>query len=80
MDGPYYYMIQIEGHLGEVWGNLWSDWFDGLEIHTQPDGSTILSGLLRDQAALCSVINKIQSLNLTLVAVSRSAPVGKHQQ
>jgi hypothetical protein len=44
-------------------------WFEGLEIETQPDGSTCLTGSLPDQAALHGVLERIRDLNLTLVSV-----------
>ena len=69
MDKCYLYEIRIEGHLG----NRWSDWFEGLTIHNDPDGQTILSGQLLDQAALFGVLARIHDLNLTLISVQRSS-------
>lgn len=65
MEKPYRYEICIQGHLAE----RWSDWFDGMAIRTEPDGTTILVGEITDQAALFGLLNKIQSLQLTLVSV-----------
>ena len=70
MDKSYIYEIRIEGHLTDQW----SDWFEGLAIHNDSRGEMCLSGPLPDQAALLGVLNKIQALNLTLVAVLRSSP------
>lgn len=67
MDDPRFYEIRIEGHLMD----RWSDWFEGLVIHNDPCGETILSGPLADQAALFGVLGKLHSLNLTLISVSR---------
>ena len=67
MDQACVYVIRIEGHLTE----LWSDWFEGLEIRSDPDGGTTLSGELADQAALFGVLAKIQALNLYLISVNR---------
>ena len=64
------YEIRVEGHLTD----RWSDWFEGLVIHNDPDGETTLSGALSDQAALFGVLNKIHALNLTLISVNRSSP------
>jgi len=63
----FVYEIRVEGHLT----NRWSEWFEGLAIHNDPDGGTTLSGLLIDQAALIGVLGKIQALNLTLISVKR---------
>jgi hypothetical protein len=70
MDKPYRYEIRIEGYLPD----RWSDWFEGLAIYQEPNGETILSGLISDQSALFGVLNKIQSLHLVLIAVARISP------
>ncbi|RPI84321.1 MAG: hypothetical protein EHM41_13710 [Chloroflexi bacterium] len=67
MDKQYVYDIRIEGILLD----RWSDWFEGLTIQAGPNGETFLVGPLADQAALLGVLNKIHSLNLTLVSVIR---------
>lgn len=67
MDEPYVYEIRVEGHLTA----RWSDWFDGLAIHNESDGETMLSGSFIDQAALFGVLIKIHSLNLPLISVNR---------
>ncbi len=61
------YEIRVKGHLDEHW----SIWFDGLEIRHEANGSTILFGFVIDQAALHSLLIKVHTLNLTLLAVSR---------
>ena len=70
MDGPYYYEIRVEGHLT----GRWSDWFEALAVHAEPNGETILSGRLADQAALFGVLAKIHNLNLVLISVKRMPP------
>jgi len=67
MDESLVYEIRVEGHLTE----RWSDWFDGLTIHNEPNGETVLSGVFVDQAALFGMLIKIHSLNLTLISVNR---------
>ena len=68
MERPQQVEIRIEGHIPD----RWSDWFEGLAIGYEPNGETVLSGILPDQAALFGVLNKIQALNLTLVSVNCS--------
>lgn len=46
--------------------------FSGLELHYIEEGKTLLSGTLKDQAALFSVISKIRDMNLLLVSVKRN--------
>jgi hypothetical protein len=70
MDGPWFYEIRIAEHLTDCW----SDWLDGLAIHVDPNGEMVLSGPLADQAALLGVLNKIHSLNLTLISVQSFTP------
>jgi hypothetical protein len=70
MDGPWLYEIRILEHLMD----RWSDWFDGLAIREDPNGDTIISGHLADQASLLGVLNKIHALNLTLISVNRISP------
>lgn len=67
MDKPCFYEIRVEGHLTD----RWSAWFEGLAIHPDPRGETMLSGSFVDQAALFGALNKIQALNLTLISVKR---------
>jgi len=66
----YCYEIEVEGKLG----NDWAEWFSGLSIsHIQidPDRSyTVLKGIL-DTSALYGVLNQIQNVGLTLIAISR---------
>ena len=70
MDKVFYYKIRVEGQLSEHW----SEWFEGLAIHGEPDGVTALDGCLPDQAALISILTRIQALNLVLLSVSRCSP------
>jgi hypothetical protein len=53
------------GHLDPSW----EDWFEGLEITHEEQGSTLLTGSLRDQAALYGILLKIRQLGLTLLSL-----------
>lgn len=66
-DQPHFYQIIVEGHLNP----RWSSWFDDLTLTHQEDGTTLLSGLVGDQAALYGLLIKIRDLGLTLLAVNR---------
>jgi hypothetical protein len=61
------YKIKIEGHLD----SKWADWFDGMQIIDEGDGTTTLSGTVIDQAALQGVLRKISNLNLELTSVKK---------
>lgn len=60
------YSIRVQGHLAEEW----SEWFDGMVVRWQSDGTTILSGPVRDQAALHGLLQRIRDLNLSLISVN----------
>ncbi len=60
-----FYQIRVGGHLD----TSWTDWLGGLGIAAQPEGNTLISGTLPDQAALHGVLNKLYSLGLTLLAI-----------
>lgn len=60
------YEITVEGYLDR---RYWAAWFDGLTVTLLPDGTTRLSGPVRDQAALHGVLGKVRDLGLPLVAV-----------
>jgi hypothetical protein len=64
---PTFYQIKIKGHLDQQW----SAWFDDLAITHEPNGETLLSGPVVDQAALYGLLLKIHNLNLTLLSLNR---------
>ena len=68
MDKLHVFEIRVEGRLSEHW----SDWFEGLTIHNDSSGETVLSGAFVDQASLFGTLTKIHSLNLTLISVNKS--------
>jgi hypothetical protein len=61
------YEIRIKGHLNA----RWADWFDGLTLTQESDGTTLLSGPVVDQAALHGLLGKVRDLGLPLIAVNR---------
>ena len=60
------YEIRIKGLLDQTW----SDWFSPLSIVNEPNGESTLTGVVRDQAELHSLIDKVFNLNLALLAVN----------
>lgn len=65
---PMKYEIRVKGHLDE--GRM--RWLEGLSVTLHPNGETILSGPVMDQAALYGILNRIRDLGLTLLLVRRS--------
>jgi hypothetical protein len=64
-----HYRIRVKGLVS----SSWQEWFDGLQITQEEEGTTLLSGPLQDQAALYGVLLKIRSLNLTLLSLETQA-------
>ncbi len=60
------YQIRIKGHLGRTW----IDWFAGLTITLEDNGDTLLTGPVRDQAALYGVLKKVRDLGLPLISIN----------
>ncbi len=59
------YHIQIGASLDSAW----QEWFDNLELKNEEDGTTMLTGLIDDQAVLHSILNKIRNMNIDLISV-----------
>jgi hypothetical protein len=66
-DGQAIYQIRVKGILDEQW----SEWFDGLTIAPQACGETLLTGPVRDQAALHGLLARVRDIGLPLLSVKR---------
>ena len=62
--------IRIKGHLDPSW----QEWLEGLQIVHEPDGTSQLTGMLRDQPALSGILTKISYLSLPLLSLESSEP------
>lgn len=60
------YQIRIKGHLGPEW----TDWFERLTVTLEEDGSTLLTGLVVDQAELHGLLKKVRDLGMSLLSIS----------
>ena len=67
---PTRYELRVEGHLAEHWSN----WFDGMALSHENDGTTILRGSVTDQAALHGLLAKVRDIGATLVSVKSTNP------
>jgi hypothetical protein len=65
--GPGHYEIRLKGHLQPRWAR----WFDDMTVTNQDDGTTVVCGLIVDQAALHGLLNKVRDIGLPLVSVVR---------
>ena len=58
--------IRVEGHLDLTW----AEWLDGFNLaHTEQD-ETVLTGKVKDQAALYGLIAKLRDLGAKLISVN----------
>lgn len=61
------YSIRVKDHLDLSW----SDALCGVAITHQPDGTSLLCGVLPDQAALIAVLTRLNSLRVTVLSVEQ---------
>jgi hypothetical protein len=62
------YEIRVAGHLDA----RWADWFDGMTLTPEPDGTTVLDGSVADQAALHGLLRTLRDLGLPLMSVTQA--------
>jgi hypothetical protein len=72
------YEIRVQGKVDEKW----ADWFNGLTFcyEQAPAGAsggiptTVMTGVIADQAALHGILARIRDLNLRLLSVNQIRP------
>lgn len=64
---PGRYEIRVRGRLEP----RWATWFDGYRLASEPDGTTVISGSVVDQAALHGLLQSLRDLGLPLVSVTQ---------
>jgi len=75
MNAPQLYEIRVAGHLSANWTAR----FEELTMRHEPEGETVLSGML-DQSALHGILVRIRDLGLNLISVNRVAADGANGQ
>jgi hypothetical protein len=63
------YEIRLRGHLGARWAGR----FDGMTLTPHDDGTTLLVGLVPDQAALHGLLRTVRDLGLPLISLVQRA-------
>ena len=63
--GAEIYEIIVEGHLDASR----SGWFEGMQLCSQPDGTTRITGFVMDLSALYGLLTRIRDLGLPLISV-----------
>jgi hypothetical protein len=61
------YEIRVERHLGPAVAAHFPEW----TVTPAPDGTTLLTGTVPDQAALHGLLARVRDLGLTLISLSR---------
>lgn len=64
------YRIRVVSHLDPHWSRS----LGGVVLRHDADGTTMLEGTIRDQAALYGLLNRLRDLGLTLLTVQHLAP------
>jgi hypothetical protein len=70
MNEPEIYQIRVGGHLDDEW----AEWFAGMTIVREEDGTSLLTGPVKDQSALQGLLLKIHDLALPLLSLQRIEP------
>ncbi len=65
----YQVRVRVQGELDPAWSSVLSD----LAVAAEPDGTTLVSGELADQAAVHGLLAAIRDLGLSLVTVETVA-------
>jgi hypothetical protein len=64
------YQIRTQGRISE----RWSDWFEGMDLSHEADGTTVIRCPGIDQAALHGLLTKVRDLGLQLISVTPIDP------
>ena len=64
--GSACYRIRLDGHLDDHWSARLGD----LTLTREGDGTTTLSGLVSDQAALHGLLMKVRDLGIPLISLA----------
>jgi len=70
------YEIRLKGHLD----TRWAAWFDGMSLTHASNGTTVLTGVIADQAALHGLLQKLRDLGVPLTSVIELDPTTEPPQ
>jgi hypothetical protein len=68
--GPSRYEIRLAGILDP----LWATWLDDMDVTPAADGSTLVHGVVADQAALHGLLARLRDIGLPLTSLTRIPP------
>jgi hypothetical protein len=61
------YQIRVKGNLDPQW----SDWFEGMAVKPDEDGTTLITGVVVDDAALHGLLKRVRDSGLRLLSVNQ---------
>jgi hypothetical protein len=67
--GAGQYEIRVRGHLAP----RWAEWFDGMTLTRQNDGTTVIRATVADQSALHGLLRRVNDLGVPLISVTLTA-------
>jgi hypothetical protein len=62
---PTVYAIRVRGALDPGW----SSWFEGMAVHSDRPGESVIVGPVVDQAALHGLLERLRDLGLPIISV-----------
>lgn len=62
------YRVLVDGHLDEEW----QSWLGEMNIKYLANGTTLLEGVIADQAALFGLLVKLRDLGIVLLSVEQA--------
>ena len=65
-----WYLIRIQGRLA----TRWATHFESMTLTTEGDGTTLIQGLVVDQAALHGLLQQVRDTGLPLISVTQAGP------
>jgi hypothetical protein len=65
-----WYLIRIKGRLASRWAAR----FEPMRLTTGDDGTTLIEGLVVDQAALHGLLQQVRDTGLPLISVTQPGP------
>ena len=65
-----WYLIRIQGRLP----TRWATHFEPMTLSTAEDGTTLIQGLVVDQAALHGLLQQVRDTGLPLISVNQHRP------
>lgn len=60
------YQFRLKGHLDKSW----AEWLNDMSIVQRPDGTTLITGQIADQAALFGLLSRLRDLGMPLLSVN----------